>query len=109
VRIPTWLGGPAVVVVALLAASCASAQPSLSVARNDCAAVGRLLAAPTLAGQSAWTKEIATAPQAGISSLDGAMHDLAMALRSSSGSATNHAVSEVITACVKLKLWRVYH
>jgi hypothetical protein len=109
VRIPTWLGGPTVVVVALLAASCASGPPSLSVARNDCAAVGRLLAAPTPAGQSAWMQEIASAPPADISSLDGAMHDLALALHGSSVSATNQAVTEVITACVKLKLWRVYH
>ena len=107
-RIRAQLGRLAVLAVALLAASCASPHTNLTAARNDCTAVGRLLGAPP-GDQAAWIKEIVSARQSNISSLDPAMHDLARALDSHNTSVSNHAFDEVITACARLKLWHVYH
>jgi hypothetical protein len=59
--------------------------------------------------RAAWIKEIVSARQSNISSLDLAMHDLARALDSHNTSVSNHAFDEVITACARLKLWHVYH
>lgn len=105
--IPARLGSLAVL-AALLVASCASSHPSITAARNDCTAVGRLSGAPP-GDQAPWIKEIIRARQSGISSLDQAMHDLARALDSNNTSASNHAFTEVITACAGLNLWHVYH
>ena len=102
------IGVPAAAAIIVSAASCTSVRPDISVAKTDCAKVGRELGAPP-GDQTVWIRQIIGAPPSGVRALDAAMRSLAGTLVGLDTVKTNKAFSGVVTVCAKLGLWQVYH